>query len=529
MILMHNTGSKGHDMKQTNRAYKRTSGIILLLALFLVIPMAAFPQTASLTILHTNDTHGHLLPFSYPSIVTPGSPLAEMPERKEIGGIARRATLARQIRNKLERKGTAIWLVDAGDFSDGTPFSTEYRGEADIAAMNAAGYDFATLGNHDFNYPLEQTLKLIGLARYQVLCANAVLKATGKPLAQAYRIEKVGPVRVGLFGLVTREASDYPAAKEGVYVHNEIATARKVVKALRSRADIIVLISHCGEEMDQKLAAEVKGIDVIVGGHSHSRLPLGEFVWHSEKLLADQVNGTIILQDHYQGGELGLCDLLFKKDDAGQWHVARYHSRLIPVTAAIQPDKNVSEVVAGYWNPIAPRYAEIMGKAAGDFTSRYDDQAEYNLVADLVRETFGTEIEFENIGGIRAQLIMGDITRADLVALDPFNNAVVTFNITGQQIREVLKQHAPAVSGIRYRLENNELEATVNGQRLQDDRIYTGASNSYFASNALKELALRDTGRKRLDVITDYIRNKGTIYPVYDGRRIVIGNGPLLH
>jgi 5'-nucleotidase / UDP-sugar diphosphatase len=510
-------------MKQIIQTLKRTGGALFLLTFFLIIPIPGLSQAVSLTILHTNDTHGHLLPFSYPAIANPGSPEADLAERKEIGGIARRATLVQQIREDTKRKGTAVWLVDAGDFTDGTPFSTEYHGEADIAAMNAMGYDFATLGNHDFNHPLVQMRKLIGMTRYPVLCANAAIKATGEPLAQDYRIEKVGPVRVGVFGLVTREASSYPAAREGVSIHSEIETARRIVKALRPTADIIVLISHCGEEIDQKLAAEIKGIDVIVGGHSHSRLPLGEFVWRSDKLLADQVNGTLILQDHQWGGELGRCDLLFKKDGAGKWHVARYRSRLIPVTAAIQPDKTVSDVVAGYWNPIAPRYAEIIGKAAGDFSSRCDDMAEYNLTADLVRETFGTEIEFENLGGIRAPLIAGDITRADLVALDPFNNTVVTFNITGRRIREVLKNHAPAVSGIRYRLANNELEASVNGQPLQDDRVYTGASNSYFASNAIKELALRDTGRKRLDVITDYIRQKGTISPVYDGRRIVIG------
>ena len=145
-------------------------------------------------------------------------------------------------------------------------------------------------------------------------------------------------------------------------------------------------------------------------------------------------------------------------------------------------------------------------------------------MTDLVRETFGTEIEFENLGGIRAPLVMGDITRADLVALDPFSNNVVTFKITGKQLREVLKKHVPAVSGIRYRLVNNELEATVNGRPLQDDRLYTGATNSYFASNALSEMAVQDANQKRLDVITNYIRQKGTISPVYDGRRIVIGN-----
>ena len=119
------------------------------------------PATVPLTILHTNDTHGHLLPFSYPTLLPAGSDLAMLKERTNIGGIARRATLVRQVREQMAAQHTTVWLVDAGDFSDGTPMSTEYHGEADVAAMNATGYDIATIGNHEFNNPLAQPKKLI--------------------------------------------------------------------------------------------------------------------------------------------------------------------------------------------------------------------------------------------------------------------------------------------------------------------------------------------------------------------------------
>jgi 2',3'-cyclic-nucleotide 2'-phosphodiesterase (5'-nucleotidase family) len=473
--------------------------------------------------LHTNDTHSHLLPFSYPYVTDPCSPFADLRERNDIGGIARRATLVKQIRDELKDKGTKVWLVDAGDFSDGTPFSTEYHGEADVAAMNAAGYEFSTLGNHEFYYTLTRTRKLITLARYPILCANAFVTATKEPLTRAYEVEKVGPVRVGVFGLVTKKAASDPHDPEGVTVTDEVITGQKIVAELRPKADIIVLISHCGEEMDKRLASAVPDIDVIVGGHTHSRLPSGEFIWRSEDLMADSVNGTIIVQAHQWGGELGRCDLLFGKDPAGRWHVSRYRARLIPITGTIQPDARVAEVVNKYWDPIAPRYAEVIGQASGDFSSRCDDLAEYNLVADAIRETFGTEVVFENLGGVRSPLVKGKITRGDMATLDPFGNKIVTFKITGLQIREILKGYFPAVSGIRYRVENRELiHVTVNGQPLQDDRTYTGASNSFFAGIALKDLEIHDTNKLRLDVLIDYIRQKGTIRPVYDGRRVVI-------
>jgi 2',3'-cyclic-nucleotide 2'-phosphodiesterase (5'-nucleotidase family) len=311
---------------------------------------------------------------------------------------------------------------------------------------------------------------------------------------------------------------------EGVNVSDEVGTAQKIVSELGTKADIIVLISHCGEDVDKRIASAVPDIDVIVGGHTHSRLPSGEFVWRSEDLMMDSVNGTIIVQAHQWGGELGRCDLLFGKDPAGKWHVSRYRARLIPVTATTQPDVKVAAVVNQFWSPISSRYTEVIGQASSDFSSRGDDLAEYNLMGDAIRETFGTELVIENLGGIRSHLVRGKITRGDLATLDPFNNTIITFKITGLQLREILKTFAPTVSGVRYRMENGELiEVTVNGQSIQDNQIYTGATNSYFSKKALKNQEVHDTKKLCLDVLIEYIRQKGTVRPVYDGRRVVIG------
>jgi len=503
-----------------NRRFNR---FVLFLLCLLVLPVLAAAQQVSLAILHTNDTHGHLLPFSYPSVVAPGSEVANLRVRQNIGGIARRTTLVKRLRAELEGKGTTVWLVDAGDFSDGTPFSTEYHGEADIAAMNAAGYTFGTIGNHELNNQLPTLKKLLGLFTYPVLCANLTETAMGKPLVRESEIRTLGQLKVGVFGLTTREAAGYPAAKEGLTIASEIETAQRMASALHREAGIVILISHAGEQMDEQIAAAAPGIDVIVGGHSHTRLPVGELMWHSDELKPKEVNGTIIVQAYQWGGDLGRLDLLFDKDERGAWHVCRYRARLIPVTPDIPEDEAVAAVVARYWKPIAARYGEIIGQAAGDFSERCDDLAQYNLVADAVRESFGAQIEFENMGGVRAPLIKGNITRANLVDLDPFNNTVVTFKVTGRQLKEILVRNRPAVSGIRYRMEDRQLaEVTVGGQPVDDSRVYTGATNSYFAGAALKGIEFTDTGKLRLDVITDYIRKKGTVLPSYDGRRVII-------
>ena len=503
---------------------RRSLLVSVVLALF--VPALCLAQTTvSLTILHTNDTHGHLLPFSYPTVVPPGSEEAKLKEKRNIGGIARRATLVAKIRADLAPKKTPVWLIDAGDFSDGTPFSTEYHGEADVAAMNAAGYTFATIGNHEFNNPMAQTKKLVGLAKYPILLANAVDRTTRQPIGQPSRVEKIGAVRIGLFGMVTPEAGTYPAGKEGIDVLDPFATAKEMVKALKGRADIVVLISHCGDEVDNRLAAEVPGIDVIVGGHSHSRLPVGEFVWRSDDLKIDGVNGTVIVQAYQWGGELGRLDLLLRRAANGTWSVDRYRERLIPITEATTADASVAAVVDTFWKPIAQRFGEVVGQAAADFSTRGDDEAPYNLVADAVRDMMGTEFELENAGGVRAPLVSGAITQADLVTMDPFDNKVITFKATGKQIRDILSRYAPFVSGLRYRIVSGKLtDVTINGQPLDDEKTYAGATNSYFAGTALKGIEQVNTGRNRLDVVTAYVKKKGTVEPAYDGRRVIIGS-----
>lgn len=504
---------------------RRLFAVPLLLAALTVVAVAQAPGgDVSLVILHTNDTHGHLLPFSYPAIVPEGSELSSLPARRDIGGIARRAALASKIRAAAAARGATVWLVDVGDFTDGTPFSTEYKGEADVAAMNAVGYQFATIGNHEFNTTPDGLRSLLSKPSYPIVLANVTVKATGEPLLPPYRIERVGGLRVAIFGLVTRSAQGYPAARDHLVVTEDIAVARALVPKLRAEADLVVLLSHCGADIDARLAAEVPGIDVIVGGHSHSRLPTGQFVWRSEDLRVDGVNGTIIVQAHQWGGELGRLDLLVRRAADGAWNIVRYRARLLPITADMPADGTVAGIVDRFWKPIAARFGEVVGTAAGDFSARGDDEAPYALVADAVRETFGVEFSLENAGGVRAPLVAGPITYGDLVTLDPFNNTVILFQATGARIREIVARHAPYPSGLRYRILDGEVvDLTVGGQPVQDDRVYAGATNSYFAGVALKDLALKDTGRSRLEVVAAHIRSHATVKPSYDGRRVVIG------
>jgi 5'-nucleotidase / UDP-sugar diphosphatase len=491
---------------------------------FLFLAAPALAQQVSLTILHTNDTHGHLLPFDYPSVTSPGSDIAALKTRRSVGGIARRATLVKRLKSELEAQGTAVWVVDAGDILEGTPFSNEYHGEADVAAMNAAGYDFSALGNHEFTISISSLKNLLRLFRFTTLCANATENSTGLPLTQASTTRQLGPLKIGLFGLVSTEVSSYVAGKEGLSIAPEIETARRMVASLKPEAGIIIAISHIGEPKDLKLAEAVPEIDVIVGGHSHTRLETGEFVWHSDELKAESVNGTIIVQDHQRGAELGRLDLLFGKDKNGAWHVERYRSRLIPVTDDIPEDGTVAAIVDRFWKPIAAKYERVVGKAEGDFSISGDDLASYSLVADAVREGLGVEFDLENIGSVRRPLVKGPITLGDLIGLDPFQNTCVTFKISGRQLKELLKNHRPAVSGLRYRIVGDKVVyAAIGGQPVDEKRTYFGATNSYFAEKEMKDVKITDTGKRRFDILLDYVSAKKTIRPAYDGRRVIFG------
>jgi 2',3'-cyclic-nucleotide 2'-phosphodiesterase (5'-nucleotidase family) len=480
---------------------------------------------ARIVILHTNDTHGHLLPFGYPEGIDPNSQEAQLPHKHDIGGIARRATLLNELR---QRDAGQTLVVDCGDFMDGTPFSLHYFGEADVAAMNACGYDIATLGNHEFSNTLAQIQKLLRMARFPFVCANARLRETGAPLCPPYLIIERNGLRLALFGLIVRDTQNYRGARDGVDILDPYEVASQLVPQLRQQADIVILLSHLGIETDLELARRVPGIDVIVGGHSHTRLAQPRFVEWDRPLSKGVMglNGTVIVQAHQWGGELGRLELMAYRDrETNRWELVAYRGDLLPITRQIPEEPSVARVVQRYWQPIARQYGRVVGIAADDFVQRGDDFAEYYLVSDAIRAVTGSDFDIQNMFGVRIQLAKGPITYYDLARMLPFGNTVVRFEITGRQLKQLLERQRPTCSAnLRYRVENGRLvEATLNGEPIRDETVYRGTTNSYFADRYLKPMDIRfeDTGRKRLDVVAEYIQRQKEVRPSYDGRRIV--------
>lgn len=511
-------------MALRNGGFMKHASRVIIGAVITALSIASGCYSAdyrAITILHTNDTHGHLIPFNYTEPRTPADETAALKYRTNIGGIARRATLINQIREATHGN---TFVVDAGDALDGTPFSVEYMGEADFAAMSTAGYQLRTNGNHEFSASLKEFFRNIKTGGFPVIDANVIDKKTSKPALPEYEIIEINGIKVAFFGLTT-DASTYKAAKEGFTFADPIQIAKQLVPSLRQQADLVIGITHIGYDQDIKLAKEVDGIDVIVGGHSHTRLAQPAFVSKDTSMQAFKVGGTVIVQAYQWGGELGRLDLRIRKD-SGKATLMSYNGELIPVTSAIKDDPSTAKTLAKYYRPLAKYYDETIGEASETFYNDYSDENTIlNLICESLKEKTKTDASIYNTGGVRADIVKGPVKMWDIATVMPFRNNIVTLDMSGTRLKQALIELKPGVAGIRYKVENDKLiEATINGKPIDDNATYTISTIDFLANYGLKDVTSRkDLGINYREAIKDYIKARKTISPVQDGRRVVIG------
>lgn len=486
------------------RNLSRIKILLFALALLFVSTSSSYAETerryVRLTILHTNDTHAHLLPFNYPAVVTNYGKEQKLPAYRNIGGIARRATLIKQIKHNT--KGPVL-VMDTGDLLDGSPFSLEFQGEADIEAMNATGYDVMTVGNHEFNNNISDFRKRQHEALFPLLGANVFQTKDGQPFLQPYVIKDVDGLKVAVLGLTTQV--NY---MDGVSMKDAVSAAREWIPKLRSQADAVILLSHLGYDEDAAIACQVPGIDAIIGGHSHTRLEKPILISGKQPASAFWVGGTVIAQDFQWGGELGCVELIFRKGDSG-CTLMSYSGRLIPITNSIPEDPAVHRVVDNYYRKIAKKYDRVVCQAESDFTG----EAPANLLCDILRTTFNTD--FCIAGSGRSDLVAGPITMADVTEFFPFNNTVVTFDISGSDLKQVLSKHAPNGTNLEYSVKGTTLiDAKIGGKDIEDGKTYSGVANSYLAWCYLpRNVKVTETGKNVRDTLVQYLEAKKVISP----------------
>lgn len=240
---------------------------VLVFAIAIALFVSCRQKTPALIILHTDDTHSQVEPHDSTDKTYPG-----------LGGYARRMTAIAEIR--ANSADSAVLLVDAGDFFQGTPYFNLYHGRVEIEAMNRMGYDAATLGNHEFDMGLDTLAAMLKMAEFPVVCANYEVKGTPlEGLVKPYTIVKRGGLRIGIFGLGINDESLISARNfKPVEYLDPIAITEKMVNTLRNeqKCDIVVCISHLGYKFadpeticDSLLITQTAGIDALIGGHTH--------------------------------------------------------------------------------------------------------------------------------------------------------------------------------------------------------------------------------------------------------------------
>ena len=245
--------------------------IISMLMLFFVTSLSA--QNKKLVVIHTNDTHSCIMPVKETTL-----------ERlvADKGGFVRRVSYVKEERES----NPDMLLFDSGDWCQGSPFYTLYKGEVEVKLMNLMKYDAAVIGNHEFDYGLEAMAEMFRLAEFPIVCCN--YDFTGTPvegLVKPYTVIERGDVKIGVFGLspkIDGLVSDQNC--EGVKFNDPIKSAQKAIDDLRNKekCDVVICLSHLGwgdtELEDKNVMANTRGVDLFLGGHSHTYFSELEYV-----------------------------------------------------------------------------------------------------------------------------------------------------------------------------------------------------------------------------------------------------------
>jgi len=474
--------------------------------------------TEQITIAHTNDVHGHIV---------------EDKNNKEMG-YAKMATLLKQWREDSEN----FLLLDAGDTFQGTVFVNQFQGESVVPILNQLGYNTMAAGNHEFDFGYEQLLKLRDMLNYPVISANVFKQDGTHLLAPTYKAE-IGGKKFAFVGFVAEDTPilTHPNNVKGLTFKNPVDIAKQIVPELKKEVDHVVVISHVGIEVDREIAKNVSGIDLIVGGHSHTPLKAPELV-----------NGTYIVQDWEYGKSLGRADLYYLGNElvAFSGGLAEY-DETVPADPAI--DALVQEVTKKIDEAMSVVIAKSEVDLDGDRTLvRTRETNVGNFIADaMLKRTQSisgheADVALTNAGGIRTQLKAGDITKKDLYTLLPFPNTLVVVEVTGEELKQALESGVsqvengagrfPQIAGMSFTFDASKpagervLEVKVGGQPLDLAKTYKVATNDFLASGgdgyAVLQKPTFNTGFTLYSVVEEALLEQKTIHPQVEGRIIQV-------
>lgn len=506
-----------------------------LMAIILCIGIACLAATAcaesnqagyiSIEILSVNDFHGALA------------------ETGRNPGLAKLAAFLKA--ESAQNPGNTI-IVSAGDMFQGTPDSNLLHGRPVMQAMNEIGFAAMTLGNHEFDWGQDTLKNLLNQAKFPVIAANVLDKATGKPVSfvKPYVIIERSGLNIALIGLATPETAfkTNPKYIKDYIFADPVTTTQKLIPELRQKgADIIIVLSHLGSTTDAttaqikgeaaELAWGTTGIDAIISGHTH---------WQ----VAGSVNSVPLVQAGYNGRAVGKIVLTVAQNSR---RVAAANARVIDLADCnIAADPAVTAIVGKAQTEVAPVKQIVLGRAGHELSH---DRATFSLlgqwVTDIMRRTAAADIAFQNGGGLRTSIPAGIVTMGKMYEVLPFDNTLVTLDLTGEQVLRVLEHGLYnrqfgmlQYSGLKVKY-NKALPAgekitavtLANGAKLNPKKLYRVVTNDFMAQGGdgftmfSQGKHVTDTQIPLRDCLLEAIKSAKTLEVTPDNRLYEITGG----
>jgi len=446
-----------------------------------------------------------------------------------LGGLARVAT----IRRRLSAGGHPVIMALAGDFLSPSVASGVFKGEQMVAALNAAGLDFATFGNHEFDFGIDVLAKRMSESRFQWVASNVLDARTGKAIGNSvpYVVRSVGALKVGFIGLCLTSAQIAPDARGSFRFIDPLRAAAQYLPELKRRgANVIVAITHLTFAEDRALVARFPQIDLVIGGHEH--YPIASVEQHA-----------LISKAGSDAKFVARMDLSRLTDGT----LERFYE-LIPVTSAIPDEPETARIVADYESRLGKELDTVVGTTSTPLDTTdvrlVQETGLGNLIADAIRADVDADVGLSNAGGARGSRIYapGPLTRRTLLSIHPFGNVVCKIAVSGRVLLDALNSGVsklpagagqfPQLSGVTMKVDvrgppgNRVSDVRVNGEALDMNRAYTvalpdfvlkgGDNYSMFAGQ--KVLVDAQSGDLVVTALEKYIAAKRDVAPAIEGR-----------
>ncbi len=511
----------------------------------------------TLNILHINDWHSRI-----ESNNTSESTCSAEEETKGecIGGAARLVTAIAAERQKLE--GQNVLLLNGGDNFQGSLFYTTYKGKAEAEFLNQMKFDAMTVGNHEFDDGEDALAPFLDVIQFPVLSANVKASAAAKvgDRIKPSVVLEIGGEKIGIVGAVTTDTPEIASPGPNITIEDDVRTITAEVEKLKAEGvNKIIALTHVGYPRDKEMIARIPGVDVVVGGHTHSLLSnTDDKAEGPYPTMIDNPDGykVPVTQAASYSKYLGEFKVVF--DDDGV--VKEASGDPIYLDKSITPDPAVLDRIKELGAPIE----ELKTRLVGESTAPIDGSREAcrarecemgNLVSDAVLDRVkdqGVTIVFTNGGGLRASIDEGPVTMGEVLTVLPFQNTIATFQIGGKDIVAALENGVSQleegagrfaqVAGLKYsfdksaepgsRVKSVEVMDNGNWAPIDPDKDYLVASNNYvrqggdgyriFADNAKNAY---DYGPGLEQVVADYLGAHNPYTPKLEGRIVEAAAG----